>query len=291
MFAGADALVIDTIKTEIRSTTPETTSAKLSLFRADTVPADADILGELQFRGQNSAAENIEYGKITTVIGDKTNGAEQGIMRFWHKAGTGLDVNVLTLTEGRMTLVRHVSDITSAFAEMRIIKEDDNPGNNEVIGELDFGIGNTNGTFNTYATIRALTSNEDPGDDDSGQLNLRVKTGNILEDALVIRGRPENNSSEFMFLTAINGNARMQPGSGIMAYFVTQQLEDFSQILGTSGSLQIPRFTQTGPTKNQLDSAFGNFDGAIGYETADNILYVRENSSQWRGVSLPLTVP
>lgn len=282
-----DAFRVDLLKTEILSTTPELTSAKLSLFRTDTSPEDNDTIGEIQFRGQNSAAEPTEYGKIDVAIFNKTNNLEDGIMRFWHKDG-GRDVNVLSLVDGRLTLLRHdAAETDQGEAEMRILKEVEEPSALEPIGDLDFGIAEpSTGTFVTYATIQAIAKTIP----NSGILSLQVRTDNSLHDALVIEGNP-GSSPQTIFKVGINANARMQPtGISKMAYFVSEQTEDLSVQIGQSGTLEIPRLSNNNPSKNQLDAAFGNFLGVIGYETVDSILYIKVSTTEWKGVSLPISV-
>lgn len=50
----------------------------LTLRRNSSSPADNDVLGRIQFKGENSADENIEYATITGKLLDNTDGTEDG---------------------------------------------------------------------------------------------------------------------------------------------------------------------------------------------------------------------
>ena len=48
-------------------------------------PADADYSGQLKFKGENDADQEIVYAKITAKILDASDGSEDGIIEFAHK--------------------------------------------------------------------------------------------------------------------------------------------------------------------------------------------------------------
>ena len=56
-------------------------SPKIDLKRNSSSPADSDKLGQINFLGENSAEEEVTYGRITTSIFDVTNGTEDGKMQ------------------------------------------------------------------------------------------------------------------------------------------------------------------------------------------------------------------
>ena len=57
-------------------------SPKIDLKRNSSSPADSDKLGQINFLGENSADEEVTYGRITTSIFDVTNGTEDGKMQI-----------------------------------------------------------------------------------------------------------------------------------------------------------------------------------------------------------------
>ena len=55
-----------------------TASPKLILKRNSSSPADADDIGVIQFLGENSADEEVNYGEFRAIAYDITNGTEDG---------------------------------------------------------------------------------------------------------------------------------------------------------------------------------------------------------------------
>lgn len=77
------------------TTTEDSSSAGpvITLKRNSSSPADADYLGQIKFKGENDADQEIVYAKITAKILDASDGTEDGIIEFAHKkAGS----NVIT---------------------------------------------------------------------------------------------------------------------------------------------------------------------------------------------------
>jgi hypothetical protein len=77
-------------------TTTEASSSAgpvITLKRNSGSPADADYLGQLKFKGENDADQEVVYAKITGKIQDASDGTEDGIIEFANrKAGS----NVIT---------------------------------------------------------------------------------------------------------------------------------------------------------------------------------------------------
>ena len=66
-----------------------TASPVLTLKRNSGSVADADYLGQLKFKGENDADEEITYAKVTGKILDASDGTEDGLIEFSNiKAGT-----------------------------------------------------------------------------------------------------------------------------------------------------------------------------------------------------------
>ena len=61
----------------------------LSFKRHSGSPADADYLGQLKFKGENDADQDVVYAKVTGKAGDVSDGSEDGILEFANiKAGS-----------------------------------------------------------------------------------------------------------------------------------------------------------------------------------------------------------
>ena len=91
---GISSLSINNTSTDdsllITSTEDTSTAAPvITLKRNSTSPADADYLGQLKFKGENDADQEIVYSKITGKIQDASDGTEDGIIEFANiKAGS-----------------------------------------------------------------------------------------------------------------------------------------------------------------------------------------------------------
>ena len=62
-------------------------SPVITLKRNSGSPADADYLGQIKFKGENDADQEIVYAKITGKIQDATDGTEDGMIEYAFKKG------------------------------------------------------------------------------------------------------------------------------------------------------------------------------------------------------------
>ena len=84
------------------TTTEDSSSAGpvITLKRNSATPADADYLGQLKFKGENDADQEVVYAKITAKISDQTDTTEDGLIEFaLQKAGSNNIGARLTSTE------------------------------------------------------------------------------------------------------------------------------------------------------------------------------------------------
>jgi hypothetical protein len=73
-------------------TTTEASSSAgpvITLKRNSGSPADADYLGQLKFKGENDADQEVVYAKITGKIQDASDGTEDGIIEFANRKAGG----------------------------------------------------------------------------------------------------------------------------------------------------------------------------------------------------------
>ena len=73
------------------TTTEDSSTAApvITLKRNSSSPADADYLGQLKFKGENDADQEVVYAKITSKIQDASDGSEDGLLEFANiKAGS-----------------------------------------------------------------------------------------------------------------------------------------------------------------------------------------------------------
>jgi hypothetical protein len=91
---GISSLSINNTSTDdsllITSTEASSSAAPvITLKRNSGSPADADYLGQLKFKGENDADQEVVYAKITGKIQDASDGTEDGIIEFANrKAGS-----------------------------------------------------------------------------------------------------------------------------------------------------------------------------------------------------------
>ena len=109
------------------TTTEDSSSAApvLTFKRNSSSPADGDYLGQLKFKGENDADQEVIYAKVTAKVSDSTDTTEDGLLEFaLKKAGsnnigmrlTSTDLKLLNGTEMDMgsQQIHNVLDPTSA---------------------------------------------------------------------------------------------------------------------------------------------------------------------------------
>ncbi len=76
----------------LTATDDSSTAAPVATFkRNSSSPGDADYLGQLKFKGENDADQEVVYAKITAKINDASDGSEDGLIEIANKRG-GLNV-------------------------------------------------------------------------------------------------------------------------------------------------------------------------------------------------------
>ena len=111
----------DTDATLLLTSTEASSSAApvLTFKRNSGSPADADYLGQLKFKGENDADQEVVYAKVTAKIQDATDGTEDGILEFANvKAGSNtitarLRSDSLQLLNGTSLVVAGITYPTS----------------------------------------------------------------------------------------------------------------------------------------------------------------------------------
>jgi hypothetical protein len=103
----------------ITTTEDSSTAAPvITLKRNSASPADADYLGQLKFKGENDADQEVVYAKITGKIQDASDGSEDGLIEFANrKAGSNnigmrLRSDSLQLLNGTSFTVAGTSTLT-----------------------------------------------------------------------------------------------------------------------------------------------------------------------------------
>jgi len=151
----------------------------ISLKRNSSSPADSDYLGQIKFKGENDADQEVIYSKITGKIQDASDGSEDGIIEFANKKA-GSNVITARLKSDKLELL------------------------NSTTLEVDGGIDVDN--INIDGTTIALSS----GDltlDSAGDIILDADgTDIILKDGGTAFGRFKRDSSDFIIKSEASNN-------------------------------------------------------------------------------------
>ena len=89
--APLEITTTSTDDTILLTATEDSSSAApvITLKRNSSSPADADYLGQIKFKGENDADQEVVYAKITSKIQDASDGSEDGLIEFaLRKAGS-----------------------------------------------------------------------------------------------------------------------------------------------------------------------------------------------------------
>ena len=104
--------------TLLLTTTEDSSTAApvITLKRNSSSPADADYLGQLKFKGENDADQEVVYAKITGKIQDASDGSEDGLIEFANSKAGSNNINMrlrsdsLQLLNGTNLQIREQQD-------------------------------------------------------------------------------------------------------------------------------------------------------------------------------------
>jgi hypothetical protein len=147
-----------TTDTLLLATTEASSSAGpvLTFKRNSSSPADADYLGQLKFKGENDADQEVVYAKITAKILDASDGSEDGLIEFANKKagsnvitarlrsdslqllnGTGLTVAGDTTISGNLTVDGTSTTLNTATLNVEDKNITLNKGSGDTSGSAD----------------------------------------------------------------------------------------------------------------------------------------------------------
>jgi len=173
-------------------------------YRNSASPADDDVLGTLEFRGEDDAGNAQSYAEITASIADASSGSEDGRLDLVvTKAGTAS--TVLRLQESKVGINEiapesplHITDASTEAVRLECANNDAASGadirlyrhrnnavgqDNDVLSTLFFRGNNDDGTQSQrpidYAAIQAVIADASDATED-GKLKLQVQTAGTL---------------------------------------------------------------------------------------------------------------
>ena len=173
-------------------------------YRNSASPADDDVLGTLEFRGEDDAGNAQSYAEITSSIVDASSGSEDGRLDFVvTKAGSAATVvrlqeskvgineiapeSPLHITDGSTEAVRLecANDDAASGADIRMYRHRNNAvgQDGDELSTLYFRGNNDDGTQAQrpidYAAIQAVIADASDATED-GKLRLQVQTAGTL---------------------------------------------------------------------------------------------------------------
>jgi len=278
-FNSVIGFIVDKDITRVASTSPNTVGAVFELFRDDPSPTIDDVVGEVQFRGRDTAVvqNNIVYGKMGVEIENATEALSTGSFR-WTLRELGNDEQMMSLREGILAVVRTSTTLAAdRGAAIVLVRRDSSFTIGDEAGELDFNI-QVGATETVFGNI-SVSFDDSTGGDDSSRMDFKLLTDDTLQNVLTIRGSALTNN---LIAIEVAGESYIKAKTGVMGYFVTSDpnITD-SGIIGSQGTIQIPQFSNGSPSVNDLDVAFGDFEGAIGQDIFDGKLYVKKTATVW----------
>lgn len=104
--------------TLLLTTTEDSSTAApvITMKRNSASPADADYLGQLKFKGENDADQEVVYVKVTGKIQDASDGTEDGLLEFANRKAGSNNINMrlrsdsLQLLNGTNLQIREQQD-------------------------------------------------------------------------------------------------------------------------------------------------------------------------------------
>ena len=201
----------DTTDALLLTTTEDSSSAGpvITLKRNSSSVADADYLGQLKFKGENDADQEVVYAKITAKIQDSTDTTEDGLIEFANKkAGSNvitarLRSDSLQLLNGTSLVVAGLTYPTSDGTSGQALVTDGS-------GNLSFSSISAGG--NAFGTIAVSGQSDVVADSNSDTLTLVAGsnitlTTNASGDSVTIASSGSGSVSETFKTIAVSGQS------------------------------------------------------------------------------------
>ena len=223
----------------------------LDLYRNSSSPADSDVVGRINFKGENSAGESIDYAYLTGIILDVTDGTEDGYIAI-RSMLAGSDIPRITM-DGTETVINDASvDLdfrveSNGNANMLFVDGgNDRVGIGTVTPEtlLEIASGNAGGDAGLDAPVLRITNTTPSGDWDSGDVNGKIEfysddlSGNAPYDTAFIQSEGDDNNGTLPSGALTFGTATYNVVGGAVE----------RMRLDSSGNLLVGKASSTGAT-------------------------------------------
>ena len=212
--------------TLLLTTTEDSSSAGpvLTLKRNSASPADADYLGQLKFKGENDADQEVVYAKITGKIQDASDGSEDGLIEFANSKAGSNNINMrlrsdsLQLLNGTSLVVAGLTYPTSDGTNGQVLQTNgsgtlsfaDASGGGATVSSdtttnaerLIYVGSTTSGTLSAVTQDSGLTYNPSTGSLTSAAFIGDV-TGNVTGSAATVTTAAQTNITSVGTLTSL----------------------------------------------------------------------------------------
>ena len=227
----------------LTTTEDSSTAAPVLTFKRNSAsPANGDYLGQLKFKGENDADQEVVYAKITAKISDDTDTTEDGILEFANRKAGSNNIG-MRLTSTDLKLLNDTQlDIDSAptFTENAtpIQLTGTQPNQSAYFSSISTNTGTSRGAY-AYASRTAGGNNQDRHilffdlDDDYGNR----PTGAFQGDFNVWFNANHTTSRADMFFDGFDTAGISAFGNGSNSYALKQlELNGNNLVLKGSGS-------------------------------------------------------
>ena len=279
----------------------------MTLYRYSASEADGDLIGQITFRGEDSAGSPVTYSSIRSQIVDTASSSKDGrlifrglqgntqtdFMKVSQKVQIGPEsINPSGVTAGKLTVSRNDTD--DSFAPTLLLVDGDadanngpmvkmyrntsSPADNDELGSIFFAGEDSAGNERTYASIRAISTDVTSGTND-GELKFQIMSGGSQTTSVELSGTGVKFNGAYTFPTSdgSNGQVLTTNGSGTLSFTTVSggggasAIDDLSDALTAStGNLGL------GSTALDSLASGGNYNTAVGVNagtaitTADN---------------------
>lgn len=182
----------------IESDDSSTGTPVLELFKNEASPVDDQVIGTIEFNGEDSASQKTLYGSISVETDDVTHTTEDGTMKFtvydqgssktWLTAKNP-SMNA-SFTSDALILSTTTEPESSNAKPILVLRNTSNSVvNNDVIGAVRFDARNTSSQNTPLAEIEGVVS-ETTDNDEVGRLNFFVKNADVAlpQEVLALKG-------------------------------------------------------------------------------------------------------
>jgi len=259
------------------STNANADGAYVELVANSSSPADNDILGILNFKGNNDASQLTTYGQIRTLATDVSDGSEDGDITFHTRAAGSFGERVRINSSGRVGIgtsspsgLLHISGDT---CQMHFTDEDDSSSSRIYMSGSTFAIDADHGNSksNTVLAFR-VDDSERMRINSSGNVGVGTSSPNVSgfnTDARVLTiSGPKRGVLE------LRGNTQAADSIGVIRFFSANNNEAEISSVADSNFNGDLRFTTNGSERMRIDSSG---DVGIGTTSPSKKLQVEGN--------------